>query len=224
MDIKALRKETKLPLSLLKEAIELADGRKENLKASLVRATTNYAKKFKNNVTRFKTYGYFISEDKTSGVIISLLSETRSHTSLEVLSEFACVLAQNIYDGICVDEDIDEMLNGVISYLGENVTLSEIWRLPKQDDNFILATQNYYLGQGLLIVRLEIEDETKTKDLLDRIARTYPLFFKQFYQDRKSGFTVSSLEEYCSQRTIEHVSRAYPKGFVKISDIKFLGI
>ena len=224
MDLKTLRKETKLPLSLLKKAIELADGKEEKFETSLIEATKRYALGFKNNVTRFKTFGYFVSEDKTKGVVVSLLSETRSHETLRVLSDFANVLAQNIHDGICVDEDIDEMLNGVICYLGENVTLGDIYRLVDEDNPSILAVQEYYLGQGLLVARFNIEDETKTKSLLLKISNTYPLFFKNYEQERKYGITKSSLDEYCSQRTIEKINRAYTKGFLAVYDIKFFGI
>ena len=225
MNIQQLRKSTKLPLSVLKNAFEMYGRNSKTLEHALNKAIQDYAISFKNNVTKFKTFGYFVSEDHTSGVVLSLVSETNSTITRETLSDYASFLAKNIHNGICVEEYVDTLLNGVISYLGENITLGSVYHFNKQDDGSILIFYPSYLNGAVITIRLMVDKEKFNKAILHNLLKEFDSFFRSYNSEyRRKTKPTLTLDECCISMSRKSLKKQGLTDVVKVSDIKIFGM
>ena len=200
MDIKKLKRSLGLPMEIIKEALLLSGGEDNRFYKTLYGVMDNWAEKKRNNPTKFPVFGAYVRDQK--GVVVPLLTETKTTQTHKVLSEFATELAASIVDGMPVEDDINELLSAHICRFGENITVGNVYHF-NEDDNTVIGIAGSYLNRSLALVTLDGIEGESARNLANLIALNalyyYPLFEEYYGKDKL----------YCNGKLLSEAKREF---------------
>ncbi len=170
MDIKTLRKETKLPFLLCKKIVdEYKQSNSRNVDRLFRKYIQEYADQLKDRKTRHSTYGYH--HLYSSYAVVEILSETNNRELTEILSDFATSIARKIIlNGYT--PDLEKEFCALRAMLGENIQLGKISVIEKSfSQKFFGFYKTKKNNENLCAVIIETQEATLQSSYLDKIAK-----------------------------------------------------
>lgn len=183
MDLKTLRNETNLPFGVLKKIIsENKKSKSKNVERLFRKYMGEFADKFSQRETRYKTYGYFCQFG--SYAVVEILSETNTKELTELLSRFAKDLAQKLVSTGSLP-NLDKYFIELKCMFGENIKLGNV---AIERGAFTTNIRGAYQlnGNKLCIVTVSSDSGTTELSYLKMIAKLVAKNAIFYYGEYKS--------------------------------------
>ncbi|MBR5154539.1 MAG: hypothetical protein IKW58_02320 [Alphaproteobacteria bacterium] len=208
MELKDLRKELKLPVSVLKNTIDRTTNSQKSWVNTLDTSIEEYAKKLKNRTLNYLTFGSCISDNgvcvigfnsETNGKFAALtLAKMAEKIAIEVLKNQKQIKPMELLQTFAYVQD------DLIAQLGENILLSYVY-LDSKNGISPLNTSYYSPNNHIgCVATLEGGDNLDVSKIAKIVAQNAVCYYGDFWE------TYKSIRKMCSDITDENFKKYLP--------------